>query len=165
MRPTGNDPRMVVSITAAVAGIHCTIVRLPDFIAWQREPSGINSGTVGRWEVGAGAGGPVGRIDEAAHLLSDLCPAKLLAHMDALKSLANVSGITLAYCGALHHARFPQSRGWARDHHRPSHRLFEGLSGIRGRTTSCSLNGSVGIFEVLGATFPGTRSRIAPVCG
>ena len=35
-------------------------------------------------------------IDEAAHLLSDPRPAKLLAHMDALKSLANVSGITLA---------------------------------------------------------------------
>ena len=39
-------------------------------------------------------------IDEAAHLLSDPRPAKLLAHMDALKSLANVSGITLALVGS-----------------------------------------------------------------
>jgi AAA domain len=39
-------------------------------------------------------------IDEAAHLLSDPRPAKLLAHMDALKSLANVSGITLVLVGS-----------------------------------------------------------------
>jgi hypothetical protein len=39
-------------------------------------------------------------IDEAAHLLSDPRPAKLLAHMDALKSLANVAGITLALVGS-----------------------------------------------------------------
>jgi hypothetical protein len=39
-------------------------------------------------------------VDEAAHLLSDCHPAKLLAHMNALKSLANVSGITLALVGS-----------------------------------------------------------------
>jgi len=39
-------------------------------------------------------------IDEAAHLLADNRPAKLLAHMNALKSLANVSGMTLALVGS-----------------------------------------------------------------
>jgi hypothetical protein len=39
-------------------------------------------------------------VDEAAHLLSDCHPKKLLAHMNALKSLANVSGMTLALVGS-----------------------------------------------------------------
>jgi hypothetical protein len=50
-------------------------------------------------------------IDEAAHVLANCGDAKLASHMNALKSLANVSGVTLALVGSYDLYRLPMLSG------------------------------------------------------
>src|SRR5690606_10553322 len=50
-------------------------------------------------------------IDEAAHILANCGEAKLIAHMNALKSLANVSGVTLALVGSYDLYKLPMLSG------------------------------------------------------
>ncbi|MDB6089658.1 MAG: box helicase family protein [Gammaproteobacteria bacterium] len=50
-------------------------------------------------------------IDEAAHILCNCGDAKLTSHVNALKSLANVSGVTLALVGSYDLYRLPTLSG------------------------------------------------------
>jgi hypothetical protein len=50
-------------------------------------------------------------IDEAAHVLANCGDAKLVSHVNALKSLANVSGVTLALVGSYDLYRLPMLSG------------------------------------------------------
>lgn len=50
-------------------------------------------------------------IDEAAHILANCGDAKLSSHMNALKSLANVSGVTLALVGSYDLYKLPTLSG------------------------------------------------------
>jgi hypothetical protein len=50
-------------------------------------------------------------IDEAAHVLANCGDAKLISHMNALKSLANVSGVTLVLVGSYDLHRLPMLSG------------------------------------------------------
>lgn len=50
-------------------------------------------------------------IDEAAHILANCGEGKLIAHMNALKSLANVSGVTLMLVGSYDLYKLPMLSG------------------------------------------------------
>ncbi len=50
-------------------------------------------------------------IDEAAHILANCGEAKLIAHMNALKSLANLSGVTLMLVGSYDLYKLPMLSG------------------------------------------------------
>lgn len=50
-------------------------------------------------------------VDEAAHILANCGDAKLVSHMNALKSLANVSGVTLALVGSYDLYKLPMLSG------------------------------------------------------
>jgi hypothetical protein len=50
-------------------------------------------------------------IDEAAHVLANCGEQKLIAHMNALKSLANVSGVTLMLVGSYDLYKLPMLSG------------------------------------------------------
>jgi len=50
-------------------------------------------------------------VDEGAHILANCGEAKLIAHMNALKSLANVSGVTLMLVGSYDLYKLPMLSG------------------------------------------------------